>query len=118
VSEYYDADEYGDGQEIRAEFTDGSSLTLVDIDGDGYADAVAYDSGDYTGYDTGEAPGYTEATGDEGYGTYPAGDTYDTGYDDGGSFYANSNLDTAVSTNPGGDEGYSAVGDGEFVSWG
>jgi hypothetical protein len=125
VSEYYDGgDNYGDGEEIRAEFTDGSSLTFVDVDGDGYADKVIYDGGyeEYdaghdagydAGHDAGHEPAYTEEpTGDEGTGYY------DTGYADGGSFYANDNLDTAVSTNPGGDEGYIALGDGEFVSWG
>jgi hypothetical protein len=146
VSEYYEADGHGDteqihAEQIHAEFTDGTSLTLVDVDGDGYADAVVYDAGTHGGYDEGgdayddaaqaghdggEA-GYTEPTGDEtygqyeeygDYGTYPAGDAYGAGYTDGGSFYANDNLGTAVSTNPGGDEGYIALGDGEFVSWG
>jgi hypothetical protein len=132
VSEYYEADGYGDAEQIQAEFTDGTSLTLVDVDGDGYADAVVYDAGADAGYDAGydggadagydggEA-GYTEPTGDqayEDYGTYPAEDAYGAGYTDGGSFYANDNLGTAVSTNPGGDEGYIALGDGEFVSWG
>ena len=112
MSEYYDGgDSYGDGEEIRAEFTDGSSLTFVDVDGDGYADKVIYDGG-YVEYDAGQEPAYTEPTG------YEGAESYDTGYADGGSFYANDNLDTAVSTNPGGDEGYIALGDGEFVSWG
>jgi hypothetical protein len=45
-----------------------------------------------------------------------------SGYEDGGGdpggFYGNEYLDTAVSTNPGGDEGYIALGDGDFVSFG
>jgi len=130
VSEYYEADGYGDAEQIEAEFTDGSSLTLVDVDGDGYADAVVYDDGGtYTEYsgdagydagsgDTGYDAGYDAGSGDSGYGTYPAEEGYEAGYQDGGSFYANDNLGTAVSTNPGGDEGYIALGDGEFVSWG
>ena len=118
MSEYYEGgDNYGDGEEIRAEFTDGSSLTFVDVDGDGYADAVIVDDG-YVEYDGGQEPAYTEPTGDEGYGYDPAQESYEPGYTDGGSFYANENLDTAVSSNPGGDEGYIALGDGEFVSWG
>jgi hypothetical protein len=50
--------------------------------------------------------------------TDPAEDGYEAGCTGGGSFYANDNLGAAVSTNPGGDEGYIGLGDGEFVRWG
>jgi hypothetical protein len=55
---------------------------------------------------------------------YPDEGYTDGGYlDDGsaggdGSFYSNDYIDTAVSTDPGGTEGYIALGDGDFVSFG
>jgi hypothetical protein len=126
MSEYDTGDAYGDAEQIHAEFTDGSSLTLVDVDGDGVADAVIYDEdGD------GVPDGYADESGEYAstpngeYASTPNGETYepgyaDPGYDPGytepGSMYTNDNIDTAVSSNPGGDEFYINLGDGQFYS--
>ncbi len=113
MSEYYETETTGEGYGEPVEYTEyadgGIGLGLTEAVST-YAEAGHADGG-YT--EEGHAEeGYTEeGHTEEGYGT-------DTGYADGGDFYANNNIDTAVSTNPGGDEGYIALGDGEFVSWG
>jgi hypothetical protein len=86
----------GDGytdQAITAEFTDGSSATVVDVDGDGYADVVTYEPADHAYTD----PGYEDP-------------------DTPSSSYYNEYTETGVSSD--GDVGYVSLGDGEFQDFG
>ena len=96
---------------ITIEYGD-SSTTVVDVNGDGYADAVYYQPAD-AGYDEPgeEGTGYDE-TGYEGdYTETPYGTDSTTS-----SSYYNDALGTGVSSD--GDVGYVNVGDGEFVDFG
>jgi hypothetical protein len=108
MSEYdLDGDGYTD-HAITAEFTDGSSATVVDVDGDGYADAVVYEP-----VDPGHDPGY------DGGGEYDDPDQpIPTGVEDPStsSQYFNDYTDTGVSSD--GDVGYIALGDGTFYDFG
>jgi hypothetical protein len=86
----------------------------------GHADPGYTGSAGYTEPGYAEAgytePGYAEA----GYtepGYAEPGYTEPSYAADGGNFYANSNIDTAVSSNADGSAGYIATGDGEFYSW-
>jgi hypothetical protein len=142
MSEYYDGGETGDSGEYP-EHTEPEAL--IDIDGDGRADLAYYDADgdghiDHAAWDVdgdgradyvnaieepayAETNEYAETTENTEYtpnSEYTESNEYteNSTYTDDGSFYANNNIDTAVSTNPGGDEGYIALGDGEFVSWG
>ena len=112
-------------------------VALYDATGDGRPDYVAYDAnGDgateysgpldgVVGYESGHEPAPAPGYADSGY-TQPGytqpgytepGYT-EPGYADGGNFYANDNIGTAVSSNSDGSAGYINTGDGEFYSWG
>jgi hypothetical protein len=106
MSEYFDPDG-GDVQYV--DNGDGTTTELVDLDGDGQPDVAVYDNTSQPGYSEEGEPG------DPGYGQDPDGDGW---YGGDATFYSNDNIDTAISTNPGGEEGYIALGDGDFVSWG
>jgi hypothetical protein len=127
MSEYDAGNDYGDADQVHAEFTDGSSLTLVDVNGDGVAEAVIYDA-DGDGVPDGyadESGGYATTPNSE-YPSTPNSETYEPGYADPGytepgytepaSMYTNGYIDTAVSSNPGGEEFYINLGDGQFYS--
>jgi hypothetical protein len=99
MSEYYD----GAAADVATEFVDldgdgQPDVTLYDLDGDGYADAY----------------GYFEQAGV----TAPDAAGYDAGYGADGTFYANDNLDTGISTSADGSAGYIDLGDGQSYSWG
>jgi hypothetical protein len=118
-------------------------VALYDANGDGQPDYIAYDAngdgkadyagplGGVVGHESGAEPGYTDS-GDTQHGYTQPGYTEpgysepgysepgyaEPGYaEDGGNFYANNNIDTAVSSNADGSAGYIATGDGEFYSW-
>jgi hypothetical protein len=117
MSEYYEdanvitADVDGDGH---------ADVAFVDVNGDGYADKVIFADHAEPGaeYEGGEeyegGAEYKDGTQYQGGAEYQgAGSQYQ-----GGNTYANDYIDTAVSSSADGSEGYIAVGDGEFVSWG
>jgi hypothetical protein len=136
MSEYDDGSGYGDAEQVQAEFTDGSSLTLVDVNGDGVADVAAYDvdgdghpdgyAGEYPSTPNGESTEsapyesaeYEPAPYESGeYESAPYGENYESyepGYAETGSMYTNDYIGTAVSSNPGGEEFYINLGDGQF----
>jgi hypothetical protein len=121
MSEYYEADVNADGyhEQVDTEYAPGGiGLELTDA-----VDAYRAEASTEYGYEG--DPGYGQEPGEEGETGYEAGTGEygyetgaDTGYTDSGNFYSNDYIDTAVSSNPGGDEGYIALGDGDFVSWG
>jgi hypothetical protein len=106
MSEYdVDGDGYTD-HAITAEYTDGSSATVVDTDGDGYADVVIYEPAEPAG------PGYDDGGGyDDPNQPIPTGEDASTS-----SQYFNDYTDTGVSSD--GDVGYVALGDGTFYDFG
>src|SRR5262245_38154843 len=112
MSEQYDVN--GDGYPDHVEYVeyeDGSTLAVVDVDGDGQADYAAYDTDGDGNLDppTNEAP----------YGgTDVSVGGVDTSYADGGNFYSNWYIDTAVGSTEDGSAGYVNLGDGESVTWG
>jgi hypothetical protein len=125
MSEYDAGGDYDHAEAIHAEFTDGSSLTLVDVNGDGVAEAVVYDadgdgvpdgyadeSGEYATTPNGEYP----STPNSEYPSTPNSETYEPGYADPGSMYVNDNIDTAVSSNSNG-EFYINLGDSNYTSF-
>ena len=114
MSEFFDP-EGGDVQYV--DNGDGTTTELVDLDGDGQPDVAIFDNTSEPGYGEEGAPGYGEE-GTPGYGEEGDPGSGEGWYGGESTFYSNDNIDTAISTNPGGDEGYIALGDGDFVSWG